>query len=100
MDQSSVVPFPDSSSGVDARDVVEIDAAIALVGSGVATRVRLVGLVRPEAAAGVGLAHAQDAGVVFRLERSAVGIAITIGPSSSGWPRQSHRRPKSPTTNP
>ena len=80
MDHSSVLRFPDASSGIDARDVVEIDAAIAMVGSGLATRVRLVGLARPEAAAGVGLAHAQDAGVVVSLDRSPAGIAITIGP--------------------
>jgi hypothetical protein len=83
MDQDTVLPFPNASSDPVARDLVEIDAAIDLVTRGLATRVRLVGLKRPEAVAATGLAHAQDALVAFSVDRGPAGsIAITVGPRS------------------
>jgi len=64
------------------HDLAEVDAAISLVALGLATRVRLVGLSRPEAVASTGLAHAQEARVDFSLERGANGaVALTLGPS-------------------
>jgi len=80
MDPTALLSFPDAPSDVVAPHVADIDAAIALVARGLATRVRLVALDRPEAAAAVGLAHAQEAGVRFRLDRGPDGIAITVGP--------------------
>jgi hypothetical protein len=83
MDQDTVLPFPNASSDPVARDLVEIDAAIDLVTRGLATRVRLVGLKRPEAVAATGLAHAQDALVAFSVDRGPAGsIAIMVGPRS------------------
>ena len=67
------------------RDLAEIDAAIGLVVRGVATRVRLVGLMRPDALAAVGLARSQSAGVRFEIDRGANGdVAMTLGPRLPG----------------
>jgi hypothetical protein len=80
-EMSTPLPFPNASIDPIDHDVTEIDAAITLVASGLATRVRLVGLRRPDAAAPAGLAHAQEAHVGFSLDRSADGIAaVTLGP--------------------
>ena len=81
MDQSTLLPFPDASTDTVTRDLVEIDAAIDLVSRGLASRVRLVGLLRPDAVAAIGLARAQDALVGFSLDRGVSGgVAITVGP--------------------
>lgn len=71
---SDVIPFP-SSLALDPleSDLQEILAAIGLVAGGVARRVRISGLRRPEAAAGVAIAHAQEAGVEFVLEPNEIG---------------------------
>lgn len=69
------------------RDTAEIDAAIELVRLGLATRVRLVGLMRPDAAAAIGLARAQAAGVLFEMDRAPAGnTSLTIGPQGDGPP--------------
>ena len=62
------------------RDLVEIDAAIALVASGVASRIRLVNLGRPVEAADDGARRAARAGVEFCLERSTSSVEIVVGP--------------------
>ena len=63
------------------RDLIEIDAAIALVARGLANRVCLVSLARPGDCAAMGLAHAQAAHVSFHLDRTGDGaIALTVGP--------------------
>jgi hypothetical protein len=80
MDSVSPIPFPSAPSDPLGHDLAEIDAAIALVASGRATRVRLVSLGHPEAIAATGLAHAQDAGIDFRLERTGEATAVTVGP--------------------
>jgi hypothetical protein len=81
MDPTTPLHFPGASSDPIERDLVEIDAAIAMVARGLATRVRLVGLMRPEAAAATGLAHAQDASMAFSLDRDPDGgITVTLGP--------------------
>jgi hypothetical protein len=81
VDAHTLLPFPTDGGDSIERDLVEIDAAIALVFRGIATRVRLVGLIGPEAAAAIGLAHAQLANVGFSLERNPDGGAtVTLGP--------------------
>jgi hypothetical protein len=81
MDSTTLLPFPNASADPLERDLAEIDAAIGLVEDGIATRVRLVGLVRPEAVAAAGLARAQEARIEFRLDRSPESVtAITLGP--------------------
>ena len=62
------------------HDLAEIDAAIAIVASGLASRVRLVSLGHADAVAATGLAHAQDASVDFRLDRNGEATAVTVGP--------------------
>jgi hypothetical protein len=64
--------------------VAEIEVAIELVLRGTARRVRLVGLLAGERAAGEGLALAQEAGVQFALERGAApgyAVSLVIGPA-------------------
>lgn len=70
-----------SVAGLFAHDLVEVEAAIALVAAGAAVRVRLACLPAPLAVAGPGLALAQDAGVAFQVTRSEDGaITIEVGP--------------------
>jgi hypothetical protein len=76
----SVIPFRAAPSSAAERDLVEIDAAIALVVEGHARRVRLVGLADPEAVAPVGLARAQVAGVGFRMVSNGDPAVLTFGP--------------------
>ena len=73
-------PFSDAPSDPLGHDLAEIDAAIALVATGGATRVRLVNLGHPDVIAATGLAHAQDAGIGFRLDRNGDATAVTVGP--------------------
>jgi hypothetical protein len=81
VDPTRLLPFPNASMDAIDHDLIEIDAAIVLVARGLATRVRLVGLMRPEAAAAIGLAHAQLANVDFSLERNpGAGATVTLGP--------------------
>jgi hypothetical protein len=81
VDPITLLPFPNASVDPIERDVAEIDAALGLVARGLATRVRLVGLLRPEAAAETALAHAQEADVAFSLERETDGtVVLTVGP--------------------
>ena len=78
----SVIPFPHALEESIERDLDQVDAAIALVAAGHARRVRLVGLADPEAVGALGLAHAQLAGVGFRLDAGADAVAVTLGPRS------------------
>ena len=93
MDTAAVIDFPragardpsdlpDDTLDVRAAALAEIDAAIELVRRGVATRVRLTSIPFVELAAATGLAHAADAGVLFRFERAErLGVAtLTLGP--------------------
>lgn len=83
MEPTTTLPFPRVSSNPLERDLAEIDAGIALVSMGVATRVRLVSLARPEAVAAIGLAHAQAAGTTLTLDRGPDGvIAVTLARAS------------------
>ena len=82
---SPISPFPRDAEEVtdaDAPALVEIDAAIAMVVNGHATRVRLTALPFVGRVAGIGAAHAQAAGVAFRIEgadRAGV-LTVTVGP--------------------
>jgi hypothetical protein len=89
VERPSVITFPRARNGGEAvaDDVVatalaEIDAAIALVATGAARRVRLTALPFVESVAGLGLSHARAAGMSFlfeRPERTGV-VTVTIGP--------------------
>ena len=80
MEQTTLLPFPNAWPGPDA-DLAEIEAGVALVARGFATRVRLVGLADVDAVAAAGLALAQASSVAFALERSSSGaVAVTLGP--------------------
>jgi hypothetical protein len=81
MDPITFLPFPGTApEDVDA-DLAEIEAGVALVSLGLATRVRLVGLAHAEEVAGAGLATAQASHVAFALERGGRGtVAVTLGP--------------------
>jgi hypothetical protein len=75
-------PDADATTDDDTRALLEIDAAIMLVADGQATRVRLTGIPFIARAAGLGAAHAQVAGVQFRVEgadRAGV-LTVTVGP--------------------
>ena len=81
MEPPTILPFPHAPPDPIERDLTEIDAAIALVAVGSATRVHLVGLLRPERAAAVGLAHAQQANVAFSVDRDPQGrTTVVVGP--------------------
>jgi hypothetical protein len=81
MEPNPVLPFPLASTERLERDLDEIDAAIAMVVTGAATRIRLIGLTGAADAAAQGLARAQLAGVVFAIDRTADREpAIIIGP--------------------
>ena len=84
MDPVTRLPITRAVPSPVERDVAEIDAAIELVRRGLATRIRLVGLMRPDGAAAVGLARAQAAGLLFAVDRGADGVAsLTIGPRTN-----------------
>jgi hypothetical protein len=87
VDSSAVVSFPvdrDAAGATESGSVAlaEIDAAIALVASRLARRVRLIALPFSLAVAGIGLARARAAGMAFRIERTErAGVAsVTVGP--------------------
>ena len=83
MDQFTLLPFPGAVPRQHDTALAEIEAAVALVEFGLATRVRLVGIVHIEDVA-AGLARAQSSGVEFALDRGASGaVAVTLGPLSS-----------------
>jgi hypothetical protein len=65
--------------------IAEIDAAISLVASGLATSVRLCELPEIEAAIAWAVAHAQEAGVPLRFVRApGTHPLIVVGPVSGG----------------
>lgn len=70
------IPFPNTSAEFDPleRDLAEVDVAIELVLSGLASRVRLANLSRPEAAAAHAAAAAGALPIRVRLEEATVSI--------------------------
>ena len=84
MGNITLLPFPMDRGDSVEHDLIEIDAAIALVAGGFARRVCLVGLRSPELTAAIGLAHAQDRGVTFSLDHGVNGsAAVTVGPRTT-----------------
>ena len=82
-DMDAVTRLPTTRASLDPidRDLAEIDAAIGLVLGGLATRVRLVGLMRPDSTAAVGLARSQAAGIRFEMQHDPAGMtSVTVGP--------------------
>ena len=85
MDPTTLLPFPGAAPEPVDGDLAEIEAGVALVSMGLATRVRLVGLAHPDAVAGAGLARAQASNVAFALDHGSNGVtAITLGPRTIG----------------
>ena len=82
MELQAPIPFPPAVDTEDAAALAEIDVAIALVASGVASRVRVANMPddTAEHVAGVGAARAGTAGVRFVVERSSLSRTLTIGP--------------------
>jgi hypothetical protein len=81
MDPTTILPFPGAAPATFDADLAEIEAGVALVSMGLATRVRLVGLAHVDDVAAAGLAVAQAAHVAFALERNPNGAAaVTLGP--------------------
>lgn len=72
INQAIQFPSPSALDPLEA-DLQEVLAAIGLVAGGVARRVRISGLRRPQAVAGVAVARAQEAGVRFALEPNETG---------------------------
>lgn len=70
-------------ASVDEADLAEVEVAVALVRTGGAARIRLVGLRDAAGIAGIAAARAQAAGLAFRLDTRDPqgGVAnLTIGP--------------------
>jgi hypothetical protein len=70
-----------------AHDLAEVEAAVALVATGGAVRVRIACLPGALAVAGHGVALAQAAGVEFRILRESEGpVTIEVGPRLESSP--------------
>ncbi len=80
MDTAGLIVLPHAEDLLDA-DLREVDAAIALVAHGAATRVRLVGLASAASIAPIALAHARSAGIHFGVDGSGTTTRLTFGPS-------------------
>jgi hypothetical protein len=80
MDPADLIVLPRPRSDPDEIDLIQVDAAIELVTSGVAARVRLVGMSRAASLASTALARAQVAEVTFGLERHGATTTLTFGP--------------------
>jgi hypothetical protein len=83
MELHAPIPFPGAVETADEAVLTEIEVAIALVASGVATRIRVasVELAAAERLAGIGAARAGSSGLRFVIERSAKCATFTIGPA-------------------
>ena len=78
MDTAAPLAFPRHADDLVATDLAEVDAAIELVRRRAARRVRLVALGAPDLTAPMALAHAQAAGIGFRLERHDATLTLTF----------------------
>ena len=78
MDTALPLVFPRDGDDLVATDLAEVDAAIELVRRQAARRVRLVALGAPDLTAPLALAHAQAAGIGFRLERHDTTLTLTF----------------------
>jgi hypothetical protein len=80
MDPADLIVLPRLRSDPDEVDLVHVDAAIELVASGGAARVRLVGMRQAASLASTALARAQVADVTFSVERHGATATLTFGP--------------------
>jgi hypothetical protein len=86
MELQAPIPFPPAadaaSEAADHAVLTEVDVAIALVASRIATRVRVASLdlVVAERLAGLAAARAGSSGLRFVVERSADRATFTVGP--------------------
>jgi len=82
MELHAPIRIPPAVDAADDAALAEIDVAIALVASGVASRVRVANIPddTAEHVAGFGAARAGTAGVRFVVERSSLSRTLTIGP--------------------
>jgi hypothetical protein len=94
MESYKPIAFPGASFDPLEFDLHEIEAAIELVAQGVATNVTIVGLRRPEAVAGTGVAMAQDARVAFALTRDSDGRpTVAVSRLAESGPAEGDARP-------
>lgn len=80
MDTARLSYLPGADDPLDAV-LREVDTAIGMVASGVALRVRLVGLSDADTIAPIALARAQLAGIDFRIDRGE-STSLTFGPAA------------------
>ena len=80
MESANLIVLPRPRTDPDELALVHIDAAIELVRSGAALRVRLAGLAEAADQVSAALARAQAAGVDFAVDRHDAAMTLTFGP--------------------
>jgi hypothetical protein len=80
MEPANLIVLRRPRTDPDEVALVDIDAAIELVRSGAALRVRLAGLAEAAGLASAALARAQAAGVDFAVDRHGAAMTLTFGP--------------------
>ena len=80
MEPAGIIMLPRARTDPFELEAADLDAAIELVRTGLAHRVRLVGLSTAGDLASVGLARAQAADVDFTVDRHHHALTLTIGP--------------------
>jgi hypothetical protein len=85
MDRFPTLPGDQGAPDPVEDAIAEVDGAIVLILTGVARAVQLYGLPGAGRATAVGAAHAQEAGLAFRIERDRRGgITLIVGPKLHG----------------
>jgi len=79
MDTADLFFLPRADDPMDI-ELREVDVAVAMVATGAAVRIRLVGLTDPETLAPIALARAQLAGIDFHVDRAGSTTRLTFGP--------------------
>lgn len=80
MEPAGIIMLPRVRTDPFELEAADLDAAIELVRTGLAHRVRLVGLSTAGDLASVGLARAQAVDVDFTVDRHHDALTLTIGP--------------------
>ena len=80
MEPADLVVLPRPRTDPDEVDLVHVDAAIELVVSGVAARVRLAGMADSASLASIAVARAQAADITFAVDRHGGTMTFTFGP--------------------
>jgi hypothetical protein len=80
MEPAGIIRLPRVRTDPFELEAADLDAAIELVRTGLAHRVRLVGLSTAGDLAAIGLARAQDADVDFTVDRHPFALTLTVGP--------------------